>query len=172
MGFSTVALCFGLLHTLREMKTQLDETDIQLLNLLQRDGRITNADLAKAVGLSAPSVLQRVRALEKAGIIKDYVTVLDAEKLGRKLTAFINVSLSLHESQPIERFRKAVGEIPEVIEVYNITGDYDFMLKVQCRDMRQYEAILRDKITKIRGIGKLNTSFVLATSKQTQEIPL
>jgi Lrp/AsnC family transcriptional regulator, leucine-responsive regulatory protein len=154
------------------MKAQLDETDIQLLNLLQKDGRITNADLAKAVGLSAPSVLQRIRVLEKSGIIRGYVAILDAEKLGRKLTAYINVSLSLHESQPIERFRKAVADIPEVTEVHNITGDYDFMLKVQCRDMRQYEAILRDKITKIRGIGKLNTSFVLATSKQTLEVNL
>ena len=103
------------------MKTQLDETDVQILNLLQRDGRITNADLAKAVGLSAPSVLQRVRILEKSGIIKNYVTILDAERLGRKLIAFVNVSLSLHESQPIERFRKSVQEIPEITEVYNIT---------------------------------------------------
>jgi DNA-binding Lrp family transcriptional regulator len=154
------------------MKTQLDEIDIQLLNLLQKDGRITNADLAKAVGLSAPSVLQRVRALEQSGIIRQYVTLLDPEKLGRKLTAFINVSLTLHESQPIERFRKAVFDIPEVVEVYNITGDYDFIIKVQARDMRHYESILRDKITKIRGIGKLNTSFVLGTTKQTLEIPL
>jgi Lrp/AsnC family transcriptional regulator, leucine-responsive regulatory protein len=154
------------------MKTQLDETDVQILNLLQRDGRITNADLAKAVGLSAPSVLQRVRILEKSGIIKSYVTILDAERLGRKLIAFVNVSLSLHESQPIERFRKSVQEIPEITEVYNITGEYDFMLKVQARDMRHYESILRDKITKIRGIGKLNTSFVLGTAKHTTEIPL
>jgi len=154
------------------MKTQLDETDVQILNILQKDGRITNADLAKAVGLSAPSVLQRVRILEKSGIIKSYVTILDAERLGRKLIAFVNVSLALHESQPIERFRKSVQEIPEVTEVYNITGEYDFMLKVQAKDMRHYESILRDKITKIRGIGKLNTSFVLGTSKHTTEIPL
>ena len=155
------------------MKTQLDETDVQILNLLQRDGRITNADLAKAVGLSAPSVLlQRVRILEKSGIIKSYVTILDADRLGRKLIAFVNVSLALHESQPIERFRKSVQEIPEITEVYNITGEYDFMLKVQAKDMRHYESILRDKITKIRGIGKLNTSFVLGTSKYTTEIPL
>jgi DNA-binding Lrp family transcriptional regulator len=154
------------------MKSQLDETDIQILNLLQRDGRITNADLAKAVGLSAPSVLQRVRILEKSGLIKGYVALLDADRLGRKLVAFVHVSLALHESQPIERFRKSVHEIPQVTEVYNITGEYDFMLKVQARDMRHYENILRDKITKIRGIGKLNKSFVLGTGKHTTEIPL
>jgi Lrp/AsnC family transcriptional regulator, leucine-responsive regulatory protein len=154
------------------MKTQLDETDIRLLEILQTDGRITNADLAKAVGLSAPSVLQRVRILETAGLIRGYVALLDAEKLGKKLTAWLNVSLSLNEAQPVERFRKAVMEIPEVVEVYNITGDYDFLLKVSARDMRHYEQILREKITKVRGIGKLNTSFVLAVNKHTTAISL
>jgi Lrp/AsnC family transcriptional regulator, leucine-responsive regulatory protein len=153
------------------MKTVLDETDIQLLKILQSDGRITNADLAKAVGLSAPSVLQRVRGLEAAGVIKQYVTLLDAEKLNRKLIAIVHVSLALHEQQPIERFRKAVMEIPEVTEVYNVTGDYDFILKVLARDMRHYESIVRDKITKIRGIHRLNTSFVLGTTKFTTEVP-
>ena len=153
------------------MKTVLDETDIQLLKILQSDGRITNADLAKAVGLSAPSVLQRVRSLEAAGVIKQYVTLLDAEKLNRKLTAIVHVSLALHEQQPIERFRKAVLEIPEITEVYNVTGDYDFILKVLARDMRHYESIVRDKITKIRGIHRLNTSFVLGTTKFTTEVP-
>ncbi|MFO0046351.1 MAG: Lrp/AsnC family transcriptional regulator [Armatimonadota bacterium] len=153
------------------MKLNIDDIDTQLLKILQSDGRITNADLAKKVGLSAPSVLQRVRALEGAGLIKSYVALLDAEKLGKKLTAFVNVSLSMHESQPIERFRKAVLEIPEVTEVYNITGDYDFMLKVQVRDMRHYEVLVREKITKIRGIAKLNTSFVLGTTKYSTALP-
>jgi Lrp/AsnC family leucine-responsive transcriptional regulator len=116
-------------------------------------------------------VLQRVRGLEAAGVIKQYVTLLDAEKLNRKLTAIVHVSLALHEQQPIERFRKAVLEIPEITEVYNVTGDYDFILKVLARDMRHYESIVRDKITKIRGIHRLNTSFVLGTTKFTTEVP-
>lgn len=148
----------------------LDEIDAQLLHILQQDGRITNADLAKQVGLSAPSVLQRVRALEKAGLIRQYVAILDPEKLGRKLTAFVNVSLVMHESQPIERFRKAITELPEVQEVYNVTGDFDFLLKIQVRDMRHYETLIREKITKIRGIARLNTSFVLGTAKQSTQI--
>lgn len=154
------------------MKSQFDETDIQILDILQKDGRITNADLAKAVGLSAPSVLQRVRNLEQAGIIKQYVTILDAEKMGRKLNAFVNVSLALHEEKPIERFYKAISEIPEVIEVHNITGEYDFLLRVVLRDMRHYEKVLREKLTRIKGIEKLNTSFILSTHKNTTAIPL
>ena len=98
------------------MKTHLDEVDVQLLALLQQDGRITNADLAKKVGLSPPSVLQRVRVLEKAGLIKGYFGLLDPEKLGLRITALAMISLSLHQEQPIERFRRSVNEIPEILE--------------------------------------------------------
>ena len=89
------------------MKTHLDEVDVQLLALLQEDGRITNADLSKRVGLSPPSVLQRVRILEKSGLIRGYHALLDAERLGLRITALAMISLSLHQEQPIERFREA-----------------------------------------------------------------
>ncbi len=150
----------------------IDEIDVQLLSHLQADGRITNADLAKAVGLSAPSVLQRVRNLEKSGIIKSYTALLDAERLGYRLTALTTVSLALHEAQPVERFRKAVQEIPEIVETYHVTGEFDFLLKILVRDMRHYEALLRDKILKIRGIAQIKTSFVLGTTKHTTEVHL
>lgn len=149
----------------------LDEVDLQLLKLLQDDGRITNADLAKSVGLSPPSVLQRVRALEKAGFVKAYTALLDPEKLGLGVTAFAMISLSLHQDMPIERFRKAVLEIDEVLECYHVSGDYDFLLKIVVRDMRAYEALIREKISRIRGIGKINSSFVFGTPKQTTAIP-
>ncbi len=154
------------------LKTHLDETDVQLLHLLQNDGRITNADLAKKVGLSPPSVLQRVRALEKAGLIKSYVAILDPERLGLRITAMVMISLSLHQEQPIERFRKGVQEIPEIIECYHVSGDFDFLLKVVVKDMRSYEVFLREKLSKIKGIGKITTNFVLATNKSTTKIPL
>ena len=149
----------------------LDEVDLQLLKLLQDDGRITNADLAKSVGLSPPSVLQRVRALEKAGFVRAYTALLDPEKLGLGVTAFAMISLSLHQDMPIERFRKAVLEIEEVLECYHVSGDYDFLLKIVVRDMRAYEALIREKISRIRGIGKINSSFVFGTPKQTTAIP-
>lgn len=153
-------------------KTHLDETDVQILHLLQKDGRITNAELAKRVGLSPPSVLQRVRALEKAGLIRGYVALLDPERLGLRITAMIMISLALHQEQPIERFRRSIQEIPEIVECYHVSGDYDFLLKVVVRDMRAYEIFLREKLSKIKGIGKINTNFVLATTKQTTNIPL
>lgn len=154
------------------MKTHLDEVDVQLLSLLQADGRITNADLAKKVGLSPPSVLQRVRTLESAGLIKGYHAILDAERLGLKITALTMINLALHQEQPIERFRRAVQDIPEVLECYHVSGEFDFLLKIIVKDIRSYESLIRERLSKIKGIGQIKTSFVLGTNKHTTQIPL
>ncbi len=154
------------------MKNNLDEVDLQLLALLQRDGRITNADLAKAVNLSPPSVLQRVRALEKASLIRGYHALLDHERLGFRITAMVMITLALHQDMAIERFRRAVQDIPEILECHHVSGDFDFLLKVVVRDMRGYEAFVREKLSRIKGVGQIRTSFVLGTPKATSEIPL
>jgi len=154
------------------IKSHLDEIDLQILATLQADGRITNADLAKRVWLSPPSVLQRVRTLEKLGLIRGYHAILDAERMGLKITALAMVTLSLHQEQPIEGFRKAIQSIPEVLECYHVSGDFDFLLKIVVRDMRAYEQLVREQLTKIKGIGQIKTSFVLGTNKHTTKIPI
>jgi Lrp/AsnC family transcriptional regulator, leucine-responsive regulatory protein len=154
------------------MKSHLDEVDVQLLTLLQEDGRITNADLAKRVGLSPPSVLQRVRTLEKLGLIREYAALLDPDRLGLRITALAMISLSLHQERPIEGFRKAVQDIPEILECYHVSGEFDFLLKIVVKDMRAYEQLIRERLSKIKGIGQIKTSFVLATPKYTTKIPL
>lgn len=154
------------------MKTHLDQVDVQILSLLQADGRITNADLAKSVGLSPPSVLQRVRALEKAGLIRGYFAILDSERLGLKITAWAMITLALHQEQPIERFRRAIQDIPEVMECYHVSGDFDFMLKILVKDMRAYEALIRERLSKIKGIQQIKTSFALGVPKHKTDIPL
>lgn len=154
------------------MKTHLDEVDVQILALLQADGRITNADLAKKVNLSPPSVLQRVRTLEKAGLIRGYFGLLDAERLGFRITALAMISLSLHQEQPIERFRKSVQEIPEIMECYHVSGEYDFLLKIVVKDIRAYEVLIRERLSKIKGIGQIKSSFVLAVPKYTTQLPI
>ncbi len=154
------------------LKTHLDEVDVQILALLQEDGRTTNADLAKSVGLSPPSVLQRVRTLEKAGLIRGYHALLDYERLGLKITAMTEITLSLHQEQPIERFRKAISGIPEVMECYHVSGDYDFLLKIVVKDIRSYEQLVRERLSKIKGIQQIRTSFVLAITKHTTQIPI
>jgi Lrp/AsnC family transcriptional regulator, leucine-responsive regulatory protein len=149
----------------------LDEIDIQLLALLQDDGRITNADLAKRVGLSPPSVLQRVRILEKAGLIKAYTAILDSERMGFRITVFAMISLALHQEQPIERFRRGVLDIPEVMECYHVSGDFDFLLKIVVKDIRSYETLIREKLSKLKGVQKINSSFVYGTPKHTTKVP-
>lgn len=149
----------------------LDETDLQILRELQQNGRISNAELAKTIGLSPPSVLHRVRALEKAGFVRDYIAVLDPEKLGMKITAWAMISLSLHQDQPIERFRRQILEIEEVVECYHVSGDFDFLAKVLVRDIRSYEALVREKLSKIRGVGKINSAFVYGVPKAGGKLP-
>jgi Lrp/AsnC family leucine-responsive transcriptional regulator len=153
-------------------KTHLDEIDLMILRILQTNGRITNAELAKRVKLSPPSVLQRVRSLEKAGLIRNYVALLDPDRLGLKITALAMISLSLHQEQPIERFRRAIHEIPEIIECYHVSGEFDFLLKILVKDIRAYEQLVREKLSKIRGIQQIKTSFVLSNTKAGTQIPL
>lgn len=154
------------------MRDRFDEVDLHILRLLQDDGRMTNADLARTVGLSPPSVLQRVRKLEDLGVIKGYSTLLDQEKLGFSLTVFAQISLALHQEAPIERFRRAIQDIPEVLECYHVSGEFDFLLKIVVEDMKAYEALVRDKLSKIKGLGKIQSCFALATNKQVHRLPL
>ncbi len=153
-------------------KTHLDEKDVQILGLLQEDGRMTHAEIGKRIDLSPPSVFQRVKALEKAGVIKSYAALLDQDRLGLRLIAWVGISLSLHQEQPIERFRKSILEISEILECYHISGDSDFMLKVVVKDIRDYERFMREKLLKVKGIGQIRTNFVLGTTKSTTKIPL
>ena len=154
------------------MKSFLDETDERILRILQDDGRITNADLAKAIELSPPSALQRVRRLERAGYVKKYTALLDPEKLGYSITVWALISLSLHQGLPVDAFRKGVEEIPEVVECYNVSGEFDFLLKILVQDIRSYERLMHDKLSRIEGVSKLHSCFVLGTSKQTTEVPI
>lgn len=154
------------------MKARLDDKDIEILTILQSDGRITNAELAKRVGLSAPSALQRVRGLERSGLIRGYVALLDHERLGLRTMVLAKISLSLHQDRPIEQFRKAVSSIPEIVECYHVSGEHDFLLKILVRDIRAYEALLREQLSKIKAIQKIESSFVLAVPKHTTQIPL
>lgn len=154
------------------MKDRLDRADKHILRLIQEDGRISNADLARKVGLSPPSMLQRVRKLEQGGFVKGYSARLDGEKLGFSILVFAMVSLSLHQDKPIDQFIAAVQEVPEVLECYHVSGDYDFMLKITARDMHDYERVLREKLAAIKVVGKVHSCFVLRVNKETDSLPL
>lgn len=154
------------------MPIRLDAIDRQILTLLQKDGRMTNAAIARHVGLSAPSVLQRIRRLEDTGFIKDYKAELGREQLGYDLMVLVHVSLALHQEPPIQRFAEEASSLPEVLECLHVSGDFDFQLKVVARSMNEYQAFITHKLSRISGVGKIMSSFVLAPCKLTTELPL
>jgi len=154
------------------MRDRLDEVDRHILRLLQHDGRISNAELARRVGLSPPSVLQRVRKLEEMDLIQGYAARLHYDQMGFGLKVMAMVSLSLHQDQAIENFRKAVQSIPEVLECLHVSGDFDFLMKIVVRDMPGYETLIREKISTIKGIARIQSCFVLNTAKDTWELPI
>lgn len=144
---------------------QLDQTDIQILEILQDNGRITNVKLAEHVGISPPSMLERVRKLEASGVIYKYVTILDRRKIGYGLMAIISVSLSLHQVSSLEKVVEELAALREVQECYQLTGDVDFLLKVAVKDMDSYTDFVNYKLSGIPGIQNIKTSFVLNTIK-------
>ena len=143
----------------------MDETDIRILEILQKEGRITNARLAKSIGISAPSMLERVRKLEASGVIERYVALLDRKKIGYGLMAIVIVSLSLHQVLSLKKVIEKLAALEEVMECYQLTGDVDFLLKVAVKDMDSYTDFVNQKLSGIPGIQNIKTSFVLATIK-------
>ncbi len=154
------------------MKERLDQADRHILRLLQEDGRITNADLARQVGLSPPSMLQRVRRLEQKGLIKGYSAQLDPEKLGYSLQVLAMIGLAMHQDQPIENFISQVENVPEIMECSHVSGDYDFLLKIVAKDMHDYERIVRDHLSCIKSVGKIHSCFVLRVNKNSPSYPV
>ncbi len=143
----------------------LDKTDVKILNIIQGDGRITNAKLAKEIGISPPAMLERVRRLEATGVIEEYVTILNREKTGFGLMAIVIVTLSLHQISSLQTVKERLIELDEVLECFQLTGDVDFLLKVAVKDMNTYTAFVNDKLSGIPGIQNIKTSFVLDTLK-------
>ena len=141
---------------------KLDRYDRQILDVLQRDGRINNQDLAERIGLSPSPCLRRVRAMEEAGLIRDYRAVLDARKLGLSLMALIHISMDVHTPERFANFEAQVAVLPEVLECLLITGqDAEYQLKVMVRDMDHYQLLLLNQLTRIEGVTGVHSSFVL-----------
>ncbi len=146
--------------------------DRRILEILQKDGRIPNVQLAAEVGLSPSAVLERVRKLEERGIIERYVTLLDNNKLGLGTIAFVAVSLNLHQRDSIDNFHEFVRKSEKVLECYHVAGGEDYLLKVYARDIEDYENFLLSSLTRTKGIDKVKTMFVLSTLKRETSMPL
>jgi DNA-binding Lrp family transcriptional regulator len=150
----------------------LDETDLAILRILQADGRISNADLARQISLSPPATYARVRRLEEQGLIRRYVALLDPELAGYDLLCFVHVSLQLHQSQQVEGFKEAIRQMPEVLECHHVTGDYDYLLKVALRNRKDLERFAVERLTPVSGVARIHTSLVLRVVKETTALPL
>lgn len=151
---------------------RLDATDWQILALLQGDARMSNVDLARAVGLSPSPCLNRVRALEEAGYISRYVTLLDALRVGLKVSVFIQVTLERQIEPALETFEKAIRERPEVMECYLMTGDADYLLRVVVADIQVLEEFILKFLSRLPGVGNIRSSFALKQVKYQTALPL
>jgi Lrp/AsnC family leucine-responsive transcriptional regulator len=147
---------------------KLDRTDRAILAALLDDGRISNAQLAEKVGLSPSPCWQRVRKLEDAGVISGYSAVLDQSKLGISETVIIEVVLDRHDEETLESFGRAMASMPEVLEIYLITGEYDYLIKVAVNGTAGYEEFLRRRLYKVRGIRQSRSSFAIRCLKRVQ----
>ena len=150
----------------------LDEIDRKILVALQRDGRLTNLELAETVGLSPSPCLRRVRYLETSGVLKHYVGLVDPAAVGLDITAFIRVALERQGDAQLERFEKSIAQWPEVLECYLMTGDADYQLRVVARSLAEYESFLRDKLTKLSGIAKIQSSLAFRPIISRTALPI
>ena len=147
---------------IQEPPMQMDLYDCQILDVLQREGRISNQELADRVNLSPSACLRRVRALEASGLIIGYCAVLDARRLGFSLTALVSISMDEHTPERFAHFESKVSQIDEVLECLLITGQSaDYQLKILVKDMDAYHDLLLQRITRIPGVSGVHTSFVL-----------
>lgn len=154
------------------MDFKLDHIDRKILDILQRDGAISNVQLAAKVNLSPAPCLRRVAALEAAGVIRHYAAVLDAEKVGFHLQVFVVVKLVKGGKSPSDEFHRAVAEWPEVTACYALTGDIDYLLRVQVPDLAGFNLFLNEKLLRQSGVIDTRSSIVIESIKETSALPL
>jgi Lrp/AsnC family transcriptional regulator, leucine-responsive regulatory protein len=139
----------------------LDTIDRKILTLLQSNGRITNQELADTVGLSPSPCLRRVRQLEEAGVVANYVALLDPGAVGLGVTAFVRVRLGAQDDIQLARFESAIAAFSEVMECYLMTGDSDYQIRVLVSSLEEFETFLRQKLTRLPGVSQVTSSFAL-----------
>ena len=148
----------------------LDAIDRRLLSVLQRSGRVTNAELAEAVNLSASACHRRVQRLESEGIIARYVAILDARRMGRPTTVFVEITLQSQADEVLEAFERAVARVPDLLECHLTAGTADYLLKILARDTDDFARIHRQYLTRLPGVAQMHSSFALRTVVQTTAI--
>ena len=151
---------------------RLDEVDLQLLRMLGENAKLTIKELANRVNLSHTPVFERVKRLESSGYIKKYIALIDAEKLNYGLIIFCNIKLKQHDKSIGHEFVTDILKLSEVVECYNISGDFDFLLKVYAKDMKHYQDFVFNKLGSVTSIGSTHSTFVMSETKNTYNVTL
>lgn len=150
----------------------MDKKDIEILKLLQSDGRLATAEIAERVNLSQSPCWRRINQYEQEGIIEKKVHLLNREKLGMEMVVFTSINLTVTNSRSLEQFERAVIRFPEVVECYTMTGMIDYMLKVVTKDIRHYELFIRNHLAQLPNISALHSHVSVTKIKDTTELPL
>lgn len=154
------------------METELDRIDRRILEVLQRRGRISNAELSEEANLSPSACHRRVQRLERAGIISGYVALLDPRKMGRPTTVFVEITLSGQTDEVLDAFEREVARIPDVLECHLMAGTADYLLKVVALDTEDFARIHRRFLARLPGVAQMQSSFALRTVRQTTALPV
>lgn len=149
---------------------KFDAIDKNLLELLQEDSKQTNKELSNKLILSVTAVYERIKKLEKLGVIKKYVALVNKDKVNKSFVVFCNIRLVQHSQDYVIKFEREVAKLPEVVECYHISGDYDYLLKVLVADMEAYREFMVKKLTKIDHIGSTHSAFMINEVKYTTAI--
>jgi len=156
----------------KKLKISLDSHDHAIVRVLQVDGRLSNVELAERISLSESATLRRVRALEQVGLIEGYSARIDQAAAGLPGNVFVNITLQ-HQDQPdLESFEAAVQQIPEVMECYLMTGNFDYLLRVVVADTDDFERIHRQKLTRLPGVSRVQSSFTMRTVRKSSVLPV
>ena len=150
----------------------LDNLDKAILQALQSEGRMSNVELAQRINLSPPATHARIKRLEQRGYIRQYVALLDQESVGYDMLCFVHISLQLHQPEQVETIRTTIHQMPEVLECYHVTGEFDYLLKVVIKNRKDLERFVIDRLTPVPGVARIYTSLVLNEVKSTTELPV
>ena len=147
-----------------------DEKDLSILRILQKDAKLSIRDIAVRINLSPTPTHERIKRLEKMGIIKGYTTVVDRKKINKGMMVICMVALNVHNKKTAGVFIEQVGKLKEVVEFYNISGEFDFMLKILAADMDDFHEFFINKLSEIEGIGQTKSIFVMNSIKESYQI--
>jgi len=156
----------------KQRQIALDTHDHAIVRALQKDGRMSNVELAERINLSESATLRRVRALEEVGLIEGYSARINQARGGLPGNVFINITLQRQDQQDLEAFEAAVQQVPEIMECYLMTGNFDYLLRVVVADTDDFERIHSQKLTRLPGVSRVQSSFTLRTVRKSSVLPM